>query len=475
MVLQKKTVDALGGLASTTVSTDDLSLEVVEGPHKGQSLHLVKEVNRIGRMDWCELGLSADPWVSNVHCECWLEEKGLRVHDLNSRNGIKINNIPVLDAYFVPGAQLQVGQSVLQLRSHHQKKELTIAYHDELGTLVGKSLAMRKIFHFLPRLGQRRVTTLLTGETGTGKTSIAQAIHLQHHQNRTAPFVVVNCGALPESLIAAALFGHEKGAFTGADKRHLGFFEQANGGTLFLDEIAELPLDLQPKFLDVLERRVIRRLGGETDHPVDFHLITATHRDLKAACEAGRFREDLFFRLSVVHLVVPPLRERQEDIPLLVETFLRELSPTNILYVTSALMQKLKEYLWPGNIRELKNVLERALIFHDGDTLDVGDVELSSQLSQGTSTPASFQPAIKLANQPTWAEDVFPTLPLSTHQPPVSLKDVLKNTEQFFITQALQETNFNAPEAAQLLSLSESWLYSRIKLYGLGSRRKRER
>lgn len=464
MTSSKLTVDASKSLTSDRITIGDFTLEVVEGPHAGESLHLNKEMFRIGREDWCDLSLPDDPWISTVHCECHFEEKGLRVCDLNSRNGIKIDGVPVVDAYFLPGAKLEVGLSALQLQSHKKTKDLSIPFHDETGTLVGKSIAMRKIFTLLPRLGQRKVTTMITGETGTGKTSIAQAIHNQTHNNDDAPFVVVNCGALPPSLIESALFGHEVGAFTGANKLQKGFFEQANGGTLFLDEVAELPLEMQPKLLDVLERRKIRRLGSDKEYEVDFHLITATHKDLAELCKAGEFREDLFFRLSVMKLWVPPLREHLEDLPLLVETFLEELSPEQTVYLEGSALRKMKEHLWPGNLRELRNVLERSLIFLEDDTIKAADIELQES---GEGSPLS-----DLDEQRKWVEETFPTLPLGEHDPPLSLKELLKEAECFYIAQALKETNDNAPAAAKLLTLSESWLYSRARLYGLTTRRR---
>lgn len=488
MGLQKKTIDALGGLTSTRVSREELTLEVIEGPHSGLSMELDKEILRIGREDWCDISLSDDPWVSTIHCECLFEEKGLRVQDMRSRNGIRLNDVHVYDALFLPGMRLQVGQSVLTLRSNQQQREVSIPFHDSTETLIGQSLAMRKIFSFLPRLGQRKVTTLLAGETGTGKTSVAKALHQNTHGVESkAPFVVVNCGALPENLINAALFGHEKGSFTGADKRHIGFFEQANGGTLFLDEIAELPLELQPKLLDVLERKMVRRVGSEKEHPVDFHLVTATHKDLEKECQAGRFREDLFFRLSVMTLTLPPLRERREDIPLLAEAILQELSPNETLYVSSQAMEKLSGHVWPGNIRELRNTLERSTLFLDGNTLEAENVELASQgtrpqqhfkhgegLRQSSATAMGYgeQQGDVSDEQVDLMREFLPPLPLSGNDPIISLKDLLQHAERFYIAQALKEVEQNAPEAAKLLAMSESWLYSRIKLYGFKSKRK---
>ena len=338
--MQKNTIDALGGLTSTRRSTEDTSLIVVDGPEEGKRLHLDKELIRIGRAEWCDLILTADPWVSNVHCEIWLEEEGLRVRDLVSRNGIRVNGLQVFDALLPLGARLEIGQSTIELRSHNQKREIEVHYADESGTLIGRSQGMRKIFSMLSRLKKSDISVSLQGETGTGKTSVARALHLQS-ERKDGPFVVVNCGALPANLIEAALFGHEKGAFTGADRRHLGFFQQANGGTLFFDEVAELPLSLQPKLLDVLERRVIRRLGDDKEIPVDFRLITATHRDLRKLSKEGSFREDLFFRITVVELEIPPLRDRREDIPLLTEGLLKETAQENTYTLTTGAMERL--------------------------------------------------------------------------------------------------------------------------------------
>jgi len=475
---KQKTIAAANGLTSSSFSTQEASLVVVDGPHAGLTLPLEKELIRIGRADWCDLILPDDKWVSNIHCECWLDERGLRLRDLNSRNGIKIAKIPVFDAYLPPDTTFEVGQSLIQLRSNQQKREIPVNYQDDSGTIVGKSQEMRKIFSMISRLGKCQVATLLTGETGTGKTSIAKAIHTQS-QNAQAPFVVVNCGALPAGLIEAALFGHEKGAFTGANKSHAGFFEQANGGTLFLDEIGELPLDLQPKLLDVLERKAIRRLGSEKERTVDFRLISATHRNLQKEIQAKRFREDLFFRISVVEIEVPPLRERAEDIPLLVEMLLRNLRENESLYVDPQVISALEEYLWPGNIRELRNVLERSITFLNGDTITLQDLvlpknkEALSSQSSTTSKPVAAAPKASSVPASGQHTQLLPTFPLTAHDPPLLLKDILVEAERIVLAQALEEMDLSAPDAAKLLGISESWLYNRIKRYGLNSQRKK--
>lgn len=436
---------------------------VEEGPHQGVSLCLEREVSRIGRAEWCDIVLSEDPWVSTEHCECSLDARGVRVRDLGSRNGIWLDGCLVLDAYMTEGSRLKVGNSVMRLVSHHRKREVIIKYQDESGLLVGKSPQMRKLFGMLERLRTRNVAIFLGGETGTGKSTIARAIHHQSGEPK-APFVMVNCGALPSGLIESVLFGYEKGAFTGADSSHDGFFQQADGGTLFLDEIAELPLELQPKLLDVLDRKKVRRLGGKKEIDVSFRLITATHRDLRTEVEARRFREDLYFRIAVVELTVPPLRERVEDLPLLVSRILAELFPETKIQLSEGAFAAIKAYLWPGNVRQLRNVLERAVMFLEGDTLEASDLLLPSDAKGGRK------------------EDfVHPVLSssLGEHGPlaalergeNIVLKDVLDALEKAILIQALEKTGRNVQEASTLLSISPAWFYNRIKRYNIGNKR----
>ncbi len=452
MIQTKGTLVASVGIKGTKISIDEVSLVIVGGPHQGQEYQLHQELIRIGRSDWCDIVLSKDRKVSGEHCECWLDEAGVRIKDLGSRNGILLNQCRIFDAYVAPGVQVQVGDSLFELRLQKTQRKLSILYEDASGKLVGKHPKMRKLFSLLSKIGPRDIPVLLTGETGTGKTSIARAIHEQSPRFN-GPFVVVNCGALPSSLIESSLFGHEKGAFTSAGQRHHGFFEQAQGGTLFLDELGELPFELQPKLLDVLERKRIRRLGSEQEIQVDFRLITATHRDLPAAIAQKQFREDLYYRMAVVELDIPPLRERMEDLPLLLEYLTAKLFPNRPLQITPQAIKKLQQHLWPGNVRELQNILERSLLFIDNNVLDADDIMLKQpRLPENTSqyTPPP---------EPEHDQRVKTTQR--------SLQERLDIQEKQIVISTLESLNWDIQQATTVLGLSRSRLYSRIKKYGL--------
>lgn len=438
---------------SKTLSVDDYVLVCTNGPHQGLELRLDQDLVHIGRADWCDIALFNDKRISRHHCEIRLTDDGIRVRDLTSSNGTFLNGVRVFDGLFAPDATLKVGNSSFVLRSNASTIQVKVNYHDDTGHLVGKSDPMRKIFSLLKRLGPWDVPVLLQGETGTGKSSVARA--LQAHSERSEePLVTVNCGALPTTLVESLFFGYEKGAFTGADQRHLGYFEQANGGTLFLDEIGEFPLELQPKLLDVLERQCIRRLGGEQEVQVDFRLITATHRDLQEALTTGDFREDLYYRLAVFKLDVPALRDRLEDIPLLVEYILSTLAPSESIQVTPAALARLQHYYWPGNVRELENVLRRGLVFMNNQTIDKEHIELPTQQeASAPHTPTRVTPAATSYDSP-----------LGPH---TSLQDLLEAEEKRAIEAAIEHFDGNAKEIIPYLGLSRTAYYNRLQKYGL--------
>ena len=319
----------------------------------------------------------------------------------------------------------------------------------ELGerAIVAASDRVIELLELMERTAAYKSTVLITGESGTGKEVFARAIHAQSPR-RDAPFVAVNCGAIPENLLESELFGHVKGAFTGASRGRRGLFLEAHHGTLFLDEIAELPPSLQVKLLRAIQEEEIRPVGESKTHQVDVRVLAATARNLEAEIEAGRFREDLFYRLNVVRLEVPPLRERREDIPLLVDHFLghfRVKLGKSVRRVSDEALESLVGYAWPGNVRELENMIERAVILSDGETLE------------RTALPASLESSRSEADSGTGSE-----APID-----FSMKRARQRCEADLIRRALRETDGNRTHAAKLLEISHRALLYKIKDYGL--------
>ncbi len=313
--------------------------------------------------------------------------------------------------------------------------------------IIGHSEAMKRIFDTVAKVAPHRATVLLTGESGTGKELLARAIH-RNSDRTTGPLVPVNCGAIPEQLLETELFGHAKGSFTGAVRDHQGLFEQSDGGTLFLDEIADLPLGLQVKLLRAIEDGVIRRVGDTRSRQVDVRLVAATGTDLQRAVTEGSFREDLFYRLNVIHIHVPPLRERREDIPLLMEHFVAQFSARHGRPVREAdpdAMRALLAYAWPGNVRELENVIERAVLLCDGQVVHPRDLP-DSVTGGGGRYPA-----------PHPTDDL-------------SIKRGTRALEAHLIERALRQTRGNRTHAAKQLDISHRALLYKMRDYDLDYR-----
>ncbi len=316
------------------------------------------------------------------------------------------------------------------------------------GELLGKSPAMRAVGDLIRRIAATRTTVLITGESGTGKERVARAIH-RSSERASGPFLVVNCGALPEALMESELFGHEKGAFTGAQSRHRGLFREADGGSLLLDEVGELPAALQVKLLRVLQERAVRPVGATQELPVDVRVMAATNRDIEADVAAGKFRSDLYYRLNVLRLSLPPLRERREDVPVLAESFVRRFADElgkEIAGFTPDAVRALQSYSFPGNVRELENVIERAVALAGSRVIGLGDLPPELSGSAGAPTPALLD------------------LPAEG----TKLDDILSEVERRLILSALERTGGVRTRAAELLGITFRSFRYRLKKHGLG-------
>ena len=328
------------------------------------------------------------------------------------------------------------------LRRENRALREEIRKEHQFESLLAKSQSMQDVFRTIAKIADYKTTVLIQGESGVGKELVARALH-RRSARKTGPFVAVNCGAIPEALLESELFGHRKGAFTDANADRRGMFEEADGGSLFLDEIGELPMQLQVKLLRVLQDETIRRLGDTRDQKVDVRIITATHRDLTAEVKAGRFREDLFYRLNVLPLTIPPLRGRREDVPLLIDHFVARNNArlgTSIRGLDPEARRLLVEYPWPGNVRELENTIERAMVLCESDT--IGSADLPARVRE--------------AREPVQAQ-------LASGE--LSIKKTTRIIEEMLIRRALQKTRGNRTRAAEVLELSHRALLYKIKDY----------
>jgi transcriptional regulator with GAF, ATPase, and Fis domain len=341
-----------------TLFVRQMAVIVVDGPDQGVRVVSRSDELSIGTADGNDLKLT-DKTVSRHHCAVHADERGLLLVDLGSRNGTFVNDVEVVSGYVRDGARVRLGESTVQLQVLDADLEQPLASGDRLGPLLGASAAMRRLYPLVEQCAASNATVLIVGETGTGKELIADAIHA-HSPRRDRPFVVIDCSALSHDLAESELFGHERGAFTGADVDRIGAFESCAGGTIFLDEIGELPITLQPLLLRVLEARTIRRVGSNEQRPVDVRVVAASHGDLRMLVNAKRFRPDLYYRLNVLRIAVPPLRERHGDVELLAAEFWRTFRPE--VAPPPALLAHLATQSWPGNVRELRNAVERAAL-----------------------------------------------------------------------------------------------------------------
>jgi transcriptional regulator with PAS, ATPase and Fis domain len=333
------------------------TLEVQRGPDAGKSARLESPSFVVGTAESADLRLT-DKTVSREHLRITLDPAGLKVRDDASRNGTWIGGVRVHAAVLTSDTTLRLGTTTLAIRLDAGPTPLAVSEGTQFGGALGVSAAMRHVFAVLERAARSDVTLLLEGESGVGKDVLAHAVHAVSARV-DGPFVAIDCGAIPANLLESELFGHVRGAFTGATDARQGLMAQAHGGTLFLDEIGELPIDLQPKLLRALEQREVRPVGGRDATKVDVRIVAATNRRLLEAVESGAFRRDLFYRLAVARVVVPPLRDRPEDVVPLATAFLRAATGDAARELPADLEALLVHHAWPGNVRELRNVIDR--------------------------------------------------------------------------------------------------------------------
>ncbi|MBI5535215.1 MAG: sigma 54-dependent Fis family transcriptional regulator [Deltaproteobacteria bacterium] len=432
---------------ATTVPDTTFVISVIEGPDSGLTFTI--DAARpssvlIGQGPACEIRLS-DREVSRRHASLEVIGRRLRILDLASTNGTYVDGLGVNDGWLVGDELVRVGRTALRVEAGASAAAPTVTGEGAFGKVVGASLEMRRLYTLCERMAASDVPVIIEGETGTGKEVLAEALHEQGPRAQ-GPFVVFDCTAVPPNLLEAELFGHERGAFTGAVGARKGVFEQAHGGTLLIDEIGDLDLNLQPKLLRAIERCEVRRIGGDRPIKVDVRLIAATRRDLDKAVQAGRFRDDLFHRLAVGRVELPPLRKRQGDVPVLVRHFCKQLGAARS-QVPDDVVVGWEEYAWPGNVRELRNAVARYLALGEASHLQRATVLEPVDPEPFPASEAAQAPAGDLIEQV-----IAQALPL-----PVARQRVVEEFERRYIERVLAEHGGNVARAANASGIARRY------------------
>ncbi len=422
-----------------------LELVVLDGAARGTRVRVDGGSARVGSGEGNLLRLP-DRMVSRVHCELAAETDTVTVRDLDSTNGTFVGDVRIREAEVPPGTVVRCGGSAFRIDAGEEPTFVPISDRASFGNLVGGSIEMRQVYAVLERVAKTDSTLLVQGETGTGKDLVARAVH-DASPRKAGPFVPVDCGAIPETLFESELFGHVRGAFTGAINHRSGAFEEAHGGTLFLDEIGEMPLALQAKLLRAIESRRVRRVGATKELEVDVRIVCATNRKLARMVNEGTFREDLYYRLAVVEVTLPPLRARRDDIPQIAQHLYAKIAErcggTNA-GLESSFVDSLRARPWPGNVRELRNAIERAVA-----------------LGQALGTAGA--PTARSAALPQGIETIVPL-----HLP---LKDArvawTSEFESVYVRAMLRKTGGNLTRAAELAGVSRRFLQRLVARLGL--------
>lgn len=428
-----------GGAPAASPNVASYGVVVVVGPDVGVRCTIDASTpsrTLVGQSAACHLRLT-DTLVSRRHAALDATPRGLRLTDLRSTNGTYVGDTTVFDALLQDGAHFRVGDTTLRVDAQSASTLDQPAAH-RFGRVVGASSAMRRLYPLCRRLAATAVPLVIEGETGTGKELLAEALHEQGPR-ASGPFVVFDCTAVPPNLVESALFGHERGAFTGAVSTRKGVFEQAHGGTLLIDEVGDLDISLQPKLLRAIERSEIQRVGGDKFIRVDVRVLSATRRDLDREVQAGRFRDDLFFRLAVARVELPPLRSREGDVALLGRYFWRELGGAGTP-LPPDLLQRFEDYDWPGNVRELHNAV--------ANRLALGDLAGMSK------------PPVATPSAPPKVSAPAPTLTVPVHLPfSVARQHVIEDFERVYVEHVLEKHGGNVMRAATASGIARRYFY----------------
>jgi DNA-binding NtrC family response regulator len=434
-----------------SVPVRSLRAEVIEGPDRGAGRIADADAITIGTAPNNDLVIK-DETVSRYHLELRRIDGRIVVQDHGSTNGTKLGVVALERATIPPGTVLELGKTAIKV-DDGETIDCEVLANDRLGRIIGRTADMRRLLAVVSRAARTEASALILGETGTGKEVLAYAIHDASSRAGKA-FETVDCGSLLPTLVASELFGHEKGAFTGAENKHIGAFERADGGTLFLDEIGELPLQLQATLLGALERKSFRRVGGTKPITIDVRVLAATNRDLRAEVNKGGFREDLYYRLAVLLLRIPPLRERTDDIPLLVEHFLRDTGHAGRVddVIPKAVMDSLKHHRWPGNVRELRNFVEAALAMGEAPAIDGADRPSQDSFDGPNNGEMSVRLTMQNFDNKKYrdARDV-----------------VLREFEHVYFTALLEKTRGNVAMAAREADMDRTYLAQLLRKLGL--------
>ena len=418
---------------------------VIRGPDRGEAVAMGKGTVVFGSSPSCDLVLT-DKTISRRHLQATVGgDGGVLLQDLESTNGSFIQGSRFKEITIGYGAEFKFGRTIVKYMPEEEVVEPEISQSENFGSLMGQDAKMRRLFALLTEIATTDATVIIEGETGTGKELVAEEIH-NHSPRSNGPFIVFDCGAVPRDLIESALFGHVKGSFTGAVSDRMGAFAEANGGTIFLDEIGELSLELQPALLRVLDKRAVRRVGGNQYENVDVRVLAATNRDLRDEVVRKAFREDLYYRLAVIRIALPPLRERGLDIPYLTNFFVNRFSTEGApLEIPPDELAQLQRHSWPGNVRELRNVIERACVLSRDGAINLED---------------AFQ-----------TEDNSPSLGIRTDLPFKEAKGQLVEIfEREYIVDLMRRHRMNLSSAAREARIDRKHLRELIRKYDLAAK-----